>query len=174
MNREEIFKEAVSQNRERILRICSYYFSDPDQRADAFQDALIRLWENLPGFRGEAQISTWIYRVVVNVCLTTIRKEVKRNALITPISNVDQESRQLAEEESPSTEMLDVKLKFFRHFISGLSASDRILVSLYLEDLSTREMAEITGISEPNVRVRIHRIKEKIKHQWEENNHGTR
>lgn len=174
MNREEHFRECVGQNRERILRICSYYFPDPDQCADVFQDALVRLWENLPGFRGDAQVSTWIYRVVVNVCLTTIRKEVKRSALISPFNTVGQMTDQIAEEESSSPEEHDIKVQFFREFISGLSVSDSTLVSLYLEDLSTREMAEITGMSEPNVRVRIHRIKEKVKHQWEEKKYGTR
>lgn len=174
MNREEHFRECVSPNKERILRICSYYFPDPDQCADVFQDALVRLWETLPGFRGDSQISTWIYRVVVNVCLTTIRKEVRRSALISPFNKVGPMTDQIAEAEGSSPEELDIKVQFFRDFIFSLSVSDRTLVSLYLEDLSTREMAEITGISESNVRVRIHRIKEKIKHQWEEKNHGTR
>lgn len=174
MNREEFFKTTVNENRQRILRICRYYFPDPDQCADAFQDSLIRVWESLPGFRGDSLVSTWIYRIVVNVCLTSIRKDRRKNYLTTSISVLEQVTGRIAEEETLLSASEDKKIHFFRKFLENLTVADRTLVSLYLEDLSSREMSEITGISESNVRVRIYRIKEKIKQQWEENNDGTR
>ena len=172
MNREQLFKEVIGENSQRIFRICNYYFSDPDDRNDAYQETLIRIWENLHSFKGNSKLSTWIYRVSVNACLSRIRSEKTRNGMIETGTNPD-----ILQVEEPSTEEEDhleeYKTKFLLQFMLKLNTVDRTLVSLYLEELSTREIAEITGISETNVRVRIHRIKERIKNEWEEKQHGT-
>jgi RNA polymerase sigma factor (sigma-70 family) len=172
MDREKLFRESIEENRQRIFRICSYYFPDPDERNDAFQEALIRIWDNISSFKGNSQVSTWIYRVVVNACLGYLRREKRRRDLIERVKPVETINLVIHEHQEDQQEMNE-KLSFFRDFVSGLSVSDRTLVSLYLEELSTRYMAEITGLSEANVRVRIFRIKEQVKKEWEEKNHGT-
>jgi RNA polymerase sigma-70 factor (ECF subfamily) len=173
MNREELFRIALKENSQRIFRICSYYFTDPDILNDAYQESLIRIWENLGGFRGNAKLSTWIYRVVVNSCLSHIRADKRHNSLIQ--KGKDPAFLDIPEPEATEDQLdADKKTAFFRLFMEKLSAADRTLVSLYLEDFSTRDMAEVTGISEANVRVRIHRIKEKINSDWKEGEYGTR
>ena len=172
MDREKLFREAIEENRQRIFRICSYYFPNHDDRNDAFQEALIRIWDNISSFKGNSQVSTWIYRVVVNSCLGYMRREKRRKEIIDsdkPVETVTLAVHETQEDQKQTEE----KIYFFKDFISGLSVSDRTLVSLYLEELSTREMAEITGLSEANVRVRIFRIKEQVKKEWEEKKHGT-
>jgi RNA polymerase sigma-70 factor (ECF subfamily) len=172
MDREKLFREAIKENSQRIFRICSYYFPDPDDRNDAFQDALIRIWDNLSSFKGQSQVSTWIYRIAVNTCLGFMRREKRRKGMIDPLNPVDYVP--IAADDIPEDhKRTDEKLQFFRDFIYRLSVSDRTLVSLYLEELSTKEMAEVTGLSESNVRVRIFRIKEQVKKEWEEKNYGT-
>ncbi len=172
MNREQLFKEVIGENSQRIFRICNYYFNDHDDLNDAYQETLIRIWENLHSFRGNSKLSTWIYRVSVNACLSRIRSEKIRNGLIETGTNPDilQAAEPPVEEEDHGEEF---KTIFLQQFMMTLDTGDRTLVSLYLEELSTREIAEITGISEANVRVRIHRIKERIKNEWEEKQHGT-
>ena len=172
MDREQLFKENIAQNKQRIFRICCYYFPDPDDRNDAFQEALIRIWDNISSFKGNSQVSTWIYRVVVNSCLGYMRREKRRKDIIDSDKPVETVMLAVHEPTEDQQQMLE-KLFFFRDFVSGLSVSDRTLVSLYLEELSTRDMSEITGFSEANVRVRIFRIKEQVKKEWEEKNHGT-
>ena len=172
MDREKLFREAIKENSQRIFRICSYYFPDPDDRNDAYQDALIRLWDNISSFKGHSQVSTWIYRVVVNACLGYLRREKRRKELIETAKPVETINHAIHERQEDQQQMNE-KLFFFRDFIYRLSVSDRTLVSLYLEELSTKEMSEITGLSESNVRVRIFRIKEQVKKEWEEKNHGT-
>jgi RNA polymerase sigma-70 factor (ECF subfamily) len=118
-------------------------------------------------------VSTWIYRVVVNTCLSGIRTDKKRKVLMDhqeTLENIPVTDRGNLEAE----QLAERKLAFFNGFMQQLSTIDRMLVSIYLEELDTREMAEITGLSEANVRVRIHRIKELIKKKWEEQEHGTR
>lgn len=56
--------------------------------------------------------------------------------------------------------------------IDRLSLADRTLVSLYLEELTTKEMADILGISEANVRVKLHRTKKTLREMWEEKTDG--
>jgi RNA polymerase sigma-70 factor, ECF subfamily len=171
MNREQLFREAIRENSQRIFRICSYFFSDIDNRNDAYQETLIRLWDNLHTFKGQSLLSTWIYRVTVNTCLSCIRNEKRRNSLIEPCKTSSVDVADSSGDENSWIE--EHKMIFMQHFLMNLGAADRTLVSLYLEDLSTKEMAEITGISESNVRVRIHRIKERIKNEWEEKPYGT-
>jgi len=171
MKKEQLFRTLVNEYGNKIFRICCWYFNDPDERDDAYQEALIRVWEHADTFKGQSKISTWIYRVTVNTCLFSIRSEKRRRRHFEAgCSPDDLEVVEFHEDCDPDSEQ---KLLFFRGFMNSLDNPDRTLVSLYLEELSTREMAEITGLSESNVRVRIFRIKEQIKKQWEGYTHGT-
>lgn len=133
MEKEELFRKVIDDNRSQIFRICSYYFRDKDDRNDAFQEALIRIWENLSSYKERSQLSTWIYRVVVNTCLTFIRKDKSRkkifNAGLTSDS-INLPDKAAAIEDSQA----ELKLAFFRKFMDALPSVDRTLVSLYLED----------------------------------------
>ncbi len=172
MDREELFRRAVSEHREKIAGICRYYFQDPDDRSDAFQETLIRIWNNLSHFNGRSQLGTWIYRVTVNTCLGHIRSDRRRPDAARYCPDPVETGGKLPDTGAES-DTADGRPEFFYRFLGRLGAADRMLVTLYLEELSTREMADVTGISEANVRVRIHRIKERIKQEWEATNHGT-
>lgn len=173
MEKESLFRQALAENQERIFRICSHYFQDPADRNDAYQEALIRIWESIGGFKQKSKVSTWIYRVVVNTCLSGIRSDKRRNGFID--RNMVPDQLQMPDGSSAEGDReAEQKLAFFSEFMQQIPAFDRMLVSIYLEGLDTREMAEITGLSESNVRVKIHRIKEQIKKEWEEHSHGTR
>lgn len=173
MEKEVLFRKIIDENRDRIFRICNYYFHDDDDRDDAYQEALIRIWENLKSFKERSQISTWIYRVAVNSCLTYIRKDRSRKKIFSGVkaSALTNLCEQDLFIEDP---VVDLKIDFFRRFMEEISAIDRTLVSLYLEEVSTIEMADVTGISEANVRVRIHRLKERINNKWKEEQNGIR
>lgn len=173
MEKEALFRQIIEENGDRVFRICRYYFPDREDCEDASQEALIRIWQNLHSFRKESQIGTWIYRVTVNTCLTYIRKEKPRKKVFDGTASQGMASRpdEPVPEENPAEER---KLVFFSRFMGDLVPIDRTLVSLYLEQLSTKEIAEVTGFSEVNVRVRIHRLKEKINLKWKEEQNGTR
>lgn len=172
MELEQRFRDAIRENNQRIYGVCSYFFDDRSDRDDAYQESLIRIWQNLRSFRGNSLLSTWIYRVVVNTCLMHIRNDKRRKDLIG--NGLTTETGMVADhpaDDDPGHQ--DRKIAFIHQFISTLVTADKTLVSLYLEDFTTREMAEITGMSEVNVRVRLHRIREKIKNEWEEQQDGT-
>lgn len=162
MNKEEQFNALVAENNERIKRICSYYNNDQEAQKDIYQEILINIWRSLDSFRGDAAISTWIYRIAVNTALSFTGKAYKYMKLIVradhrEIGNLianDGIAEKLREEQQFETLQNELNL---------LSVIDKALISLMLEGLSMKEIANVIGITESNVKVKIHRIKEELK-----------
>lgn len=152
---KRLFEELFRQNRDRIFRLCCLYTGDVDQRNDLLQDIFIRVWENLGSFRGEAAMSTWIYRIALNTCLTHVRG-LKRGLQTRSLPD----GFDLLDSEPPSG--TEPSIEQLIRCINLLEPSNRTIIGLYLEDISQREMAEILGITESNVRVKIHRIKQRL------------
>ncbi len=124
------------------------YFNDYSLAQDLAQDVFVRVWQYLPTFKGESSVGTWIFRIATNICL---RQSERQNS----ISQTEVPSNLFAEE--PSDNSLQVKALY--KAIAKLPEMDRLIISLYLEDLKQSEISQITGLSEVNVRVKIHRIK---------------
>ena len=142
-----------------IFRVCMGYVNDHDRAKDLVQETFIAVWRNLAGFRNESKVSTWIYRIATNHCLRALEKEKR-------ITKVDMpENLAAVEDESP-----EEKLAFLYSAIAGLPEMERIIISLELEGLPQIQIAEITGLTAVNVRVKIHRIKEKLAVKFKE--HG--
>lgn len=167
MNQEEIFREAIRENDRRIFNICCHFLGpSSDEAKDAYQEVLLKIWLNIKNFRGESQLKTWICRVAVNVCLTFLSKAKKSSSLFVPFSQKDYQDR-ICEDDHDSMEE-ELKLRFFNEFKSKLNNADKALVTLYLEEIDYTEISQITGLSEGNARIRIHRIKNQIKKEWED------
>jgi len=166
--KEEQFNQIVAENRERISRICSYYSASRQDRQEMFQEVLIHIWKGLDYFRGESAVSTWIYRIAVNTAISYIGKVNKY--LKTTVYVESQRFSSLFDDETPE-ERQHRELQFERlhHELKELSVIDNTIISLQMEGLSTKEIAEVIGITEPNVRVKIHRIKTEIKRKIGEN-----
>jgi RNA polymerase sigma-70 factor (ECF subfamily) len=168
---EQAFKEIVTANRDRIYRICCYYSRSKEDREDLYQNILINVWNNLGSFKGQAQLSTWIYRVAINTSLDYLRKEGRRQ------SRVVGKSPELlfrpdvpGEEADPDREQ---EITDLYDSLNLLPVMDKAIMALVLEQRSSREIAEIIGITESNVRVKIHRIKESLRELLKGKNHGN-
>jgi RNA polymerase sigma-70 factor (ECF subfamily) len=172
MEKDLQFKSAIEANRDRIYRICSCYVKDNDERNDVYQEVLIHIWESLGKFEGKSQISTWIYKVTVNTCLGYLRSEKRRNGIFAGGPQVDQTNipDQVSTEEGNRMEQ---EIQELYRCINQRGQLEKTLVSLYLEDVSTKDMADIVGISEANVRVKLHRIKKTLKEKLEDKDHGS-
>jgi RNA polymerase sigma-70 factor (ECF subfamily) len=164
--KEQHFKQIIEQNSERIQRICSYYAPTAEDRKDMYQEVLVNIWKSLDNFRGEAAISTWIYRIAVNTSISYAGKEVRRLSL-----NVDKDPAVLSSiiDYDADREISAAKVEELGNALNQLSVIDKLLISLSLEKLTAREIADIIGITEPNVRVKIHRIKENLRIQLNDN-----
>jgi RNA polymerase sigma-70 factor (ECF subfamily) len=140
-----------------IFRVCMGYVNDHDKAKDLVQETFIAVWKNLPGFRNESKVSTWIYRIATNHCLRALEKDRRITKVEIP------ENIAAIEEDSPEEE-----LTFLYNAIAGLPEMERIIISLELEGLPQAQIAEITGLSAGNIRVKIYRIKEKLTIKFKE------
>ncbi len=134
------------------------YVNDLEMAADMAQETFIIVWEQLPKFRNEASVSTWIFRIATNNCLRHIEKQKRFPKSKMPLN--------LKEEKQ---ENIEPQIQFLYKCISELPETDRVIISLELENIKQAEIASIVGLSETNIRVKIHRIKEKLKEKFANN-----
>jgi len=135
------------------------YINDYEAAKDLTQETFISVWKNLDSFKNQSKISTWIFRIATNNCLRAIEKSKRVTNEELPLNLADK-----LEENN------DEKLAFLYNCIAELEETERIIISLVLEDLSRDEIASIVGLSSVNTRVRIHRIKEKLAQKFK--HHG--
>lgn len=150
---EAEFAQIVKENRSTIYTVCYMFSKDPDEVGDLFQETLINLWRGFASFKGKSEVSTWIWRVTLNTCISSERKKkLRRTEPLSMELNVfdsrDEDNRQI--------QMLHSRIHRLQPF-------DRAIVLLWLENLSYEEIASIVGISVKNVSVRLFRIKEELK-----------
>lgn len=157
MMTEERFLGLIDENRQRILRVCRYYVSMNEIMSvdDLFQEIVFNLWKSYPKYvqKVDCQISTWVYRVALNVAISEARKHKKAAKV-----SIDEKTADFVEDNEKAE-----RIELLYSLISQLNQEDQALVFLYLEEKSHKEMAEIMGISVSNVGTRIQRIKLKLK-----------
>lgn len=152
MKATDNFDTIYRMHYDKVFRLCKGYFNGNTEIAsDATQEVFIKVLENLDSFRNDANIGTWIYRIASNTCLMYLRKQSNKKEfqvkelpeLATESDNADSEN----------------KLKMMYDCINQLEPTNKLVIMMVLEDLPYPEIANIVGISEENLRVRIHRIK---------------
>lgn len=154
--REE-FIDILEQHIGIIIKISRAYIPDHEERKDLIQDIILELWKSHKRFNGSCKISTWIYRITLNISMNYKRKRIKEIPS-TPLSSVQEKDIGLWIDEQNNTAELDVLYSC----IDELNEINKAIILLYLDGNSHTEIAEITGISKTNVGTRISRIKLEI------------
>jgi len=167
LNKEQRFNEVYLDNKDKIYRICCFYSGDHDDRQDLFQEVLTNVWRGLDRFQGRSKVSTWVFRIAVNTSLAYRKKQKKENTKIKDAK--DEITREWNHSFSEGEQEIIDKL---HQAVSGLNNIEKAIISLMLEDISQKEIAEVMGYSENNIRVRIHRIKQKLKSILKPQDHG--
>jgi RNA polymerase sigma-70 factor (ECF subfamily) len=150
----QIFDEWLSRHRGIVFKIVRAYAFSPHDQDDLFQEISLQLWRSIPDFRGESKPSTWIYRVALYTASIWARQEKKQPA-----------TQSLADVEhtlTMTTKQGDQRLDWLYEQIAQLEPIDRSVCLLLLDGLSYKEMADMLGISESNVGVKVHRIKQHL------------
>lgn len=164
---QDEFLQLIQSNQGLLHKVCHLYENNAHDREDLFQEIILQLWKSYSSFRGEAKVSTWIYRIALNTALSSIRKNKRRISVryteSIPIEVSDEEKDTIREE----------KLQFFQLAIARLTEIERALVMLYLDEKTYDEMEEIMGISSGALRVKMNRIKEKLRQQSKYFEYGT-
>ncbi|OUS00972.1 RNA polymerase [Flavobacteriales bacterium 33_180_T64] len=156
-NPEIDFEEILEKNKHKIYRICKVYAVYPIEPQDLFQEVVFQIWKSYSTFKGTAHISTWIYKISLNVCLRSKIKFDKKNSKMVRLESIQFLTPKHIPDESEQE-----KYQFLRDCISSLNEGDKSIVILYLEDLSYKEIASITGLSENHIAVKMKRIRKKL------------
>jgi RNA polymerase sigma-70 factor (ECF subfamily) len=159
--KEKIFNDILKDYGDKIYRLCCYYVKNEEDRKDLVQYIYVRIWSGLDSFQHKSSISTWIFRISLNSCIDFLRKEKKRRHVIVSMDKVEQavaDGSKNIEKNLIDSE----RIRLLYACMDRLSLTDKTIMSLYLEDVSYREMADIVGISEKNVSVKLVRIKKKL------------
>lgn len=149
------FIQQIDLHQHIIHKICRLYRDSKEDREDLFQEIVFQLWKAAPSFEGRSKFSTWMYKVALSTALAGFRK--KRPPVVYPETLPEQADHSQQEQHIQSEQLMEALKK--------LDDADKALITLYLEDLSYQEIAEITGISENYVGVKLNRIKSKLQ-KW--------
>nr|WP_144283934.1 sigma-70 family RNA polymerase sigma factor [Chryseobacterium echinoideorum] len=140
-----------------IYKISKMYMDDQSDREDLFQEITYQVWKAYPGFKGESEFSTWLYRIALNTAIMFLRSEKRRSF----ITNDDFSDYRIKDEEYDDEK--EEKLSKMYSAINKLNPIDKAFIFYYLENFSGKEIAQQMGISEGNVRVKMNRAKNKLK-----------
>ncbi len=140
-----------------VFQLClGFVKGDRPLADDLSQEVFINSWNALEKFQGRSSHKTWIYRITVNTCLQFLRKDQKRMIQPIPETGLDISSQNQSETADEQTDML-------YKAIGKLEELDRLIIMMVLDGLPYEEIAQVTGITEATLRVKIHRIKARLK-----------
>ena len=153
---EKEFTRLVNESQGIIHKVCRMYCDDQAHREDLFQEIVLQLWKSYPSFKGESKFSSWMYRVALNVAIQDFRKEKKRKYLFL-------ESFEYKEPTTnPQNNYQDERIKTLYQAISKLDKIEKAIMLLHLDEVSNDEIADVVGITQNYVRVKMTRIRTKL------------
>lgn len=154
---EQKFISLIREHQGLIHKVCMMYQQDYDNRNDLFQEIVLQLWKSFHTYRGEAKITTWMYRIALNTAISGYRK-LKRN-----IRTEDLQDLHFNISENYPAYEREEEFARLQTAIRQLSEIERAMVMMALEEVPYEEIADTIGITQNNVRVRMNRIREKLR-----------
>src|SRR4029079_14810231 len=150
----------LGENGAAVMKVARAYTLTSDECQDLAQEILLQAWRSLPKFEGKASPATWFYRVALHTAMNWQRKDKPRRSRQQPLLEV----QVLVTEGAESAEQAQQRetIEQLYNAIHQLPKADAALVLLYLDELSYQEMAEVLGISESNVGVKLNRDKKAL------------
>lgn len=147
------FTDLVRSERSRIYSVCYMFADDSDEAADLFQEVLINIWRGGDSFRGAAKVSSWVYRISLNTCISARRRSKKATAV-----RLDMDIDLYDDSDADSLQIQQLYGRIHR-----LGLLDRAIVLLWLESMTYDEIGEIVGLTAKNVGVRLARIRRRLR-----------
>lgn len=157
---EQKFLELVNENRNKILKVCRVYAWNSADQDDLYQEILFQIWRGLPALKEKQFASTWLYRVAINTAISFVRKRASRSDRIVYVAHDD--LAHTIESQQKTEDSADERIARLYTAIFKLNPLEKALVTLFLEDLTYEQMAEVTGINASHVGVMLHRARKKL------------
>ena len=160
---EAIFRRWLDEHIGLMLKVVRGFAASPQDQDDLFQDVLLQIWSSIPVFRGEAKETTWIYRVAFNTALAWRRGEHRRREGFDRFLKLSAppQAQPSHVDSTPEQEIVERLYAAIRQ----LPKLDASLALMHLDGLSYREMAEVIGISENYIGVKLNRIRKQLADQ---------
>ena len=160
---DDQFSALIGEHKGIIYKIANSYCRNAEDRKDLIQEIVVHLWKSYTRYDDRFKLSTWIYRIALNVAISAYRREKKRSERVSPLEEI-------IVEPAVEPKQFDPKIATLNRIIDQLDELNRALMILYLDDNSYRDIAGILGLTETNVATKINRLKLKIKEQFTQTN----
>jgi RNA polymerase sigma-70 factor (ECF subfamily) len=160
--RQDRFLVLLDEHKKILFKAANSYCRNPADRQDLVQEMVLQLWRSFDRYDDRHRFSTWMYRVALNVAISSYRSEARRARTIVP---ADDSILEIAA-KMPESAALEGDLRLLQGFIEQLGELDRALIILYLDGNRYDAIAEVLGISETNVGTKISRIKQRLRREW--------
>lgn len=158
MKKKHKFIKIIKEYEGIIYKVTQVYSNKDADQKDLYQEIVYQLWKSFDSFRGDAKISTWIYKIALNTSITHSKKE-KRNGKKIPL---DFSIYNLVDE---TDNIKENRLATLYLHIRQLNIIEKGIILLYLEGKNHEEIAKITGFTKTNIGTKLSRIKLKLKSQ---------
>lgn len=159
-DQKSLFMKWLSDHGAAVVKVARAYTFNSDDCQDLAQEILLQAWRSLPSFAGNAQPATWFYRVALNTAMNWQRKDKPRRSRQEPLLEMQVYATDSSNDDG-QLQHRDTVEQLYKA-INQLPKTDAALVLLYLDELSYREMADVLGISESNVGVKLNRAKKAL------------
>ena len=153
------FQELLERHQKILFKVASTYCRNLEDRRDLEQEITVQLWRAFPRYDPGRPFSTWMYRIALNVAISSARRAGRRE--MQSLSR-DGDVAELAG-RPPELHDRDDRVEALHRFIDRLDGLNRALLLLYLEEHSYREIADVLGITETNVATKLSRLKQRIR-----------
>jgi RNA polymerase sigma-70 factor (ECF subfamily) len=155
-SRDELYATASREFGRALDRLTAGYEADPERRHDLRQEIHLQLWRSFAVYDGRCSVKTWTFRVAHNTAVSYVKRERRRNSPFVSLEEIEQTAA--AGDREPDVDQQRA-LAQLSGFIRQLKPLDRQIMISHLEDMDIPTIAEITGLSPANVRMKIHRIR---------------
>ena len=158
---EGAFQELIDRNKDLVFALIARTVQDRSQAEDLAQEVFLRVHRGLPYFRGEARLSTWIYRIVANVCL----QDRSRSKTAVSLDALEAEGDRAAAPAARDRQFGDLELRDrLEKAIARLPANYRLLIAAhYLRGVQYEEIADAMNLPLGTVKTQLHRAKKQLR-----------
>ena len=156
----EAFSRLVEQYKDMVYTICLRMLSVEADAEEAAQDVFVKAFRSIRDFREQSKFSTWVYRIAYNQCISVIRRKVKMIDLVDELPDHEIDERDLNGLETLSAEE---RSRYLKMALEALPETDGVVVTLfYYDEMTLDEIAKVTGLSNNNIRIKLHRSRKKM------------
>ncbi len=156
----EAFAPLVDHYKDVVYTLCIRMLVNETDAAEAAQDIMVKAFRSLKHFQERSRFSTWLYRISYNHCISVIRSKTR---IIDLVEDVPEDASADYDLSGLASLTGEERRRFVEEAMESLAETDAVVITLfYYEQLSLEEIAQVTGLTSGNIRIRLHRARKKL------------